>query len=175
MGMGVGPCGLWGWGRKDEPAKEAEQQPAPSTASSEPMGGAVASAKVKPAEAIEVKGSYDAKMAAVRTPDDAPKFNDIEQGALGPGEITLQLPAGDGPVTGSITGALGTQTFSGFVEEGRVSGTFRPDAGSAPRMWGWVLAEVSGEGDTRAVTGTLRASSENGRIVRESPFALKKK
>jgi hypothetical protein len=120
-----------------------------------------------------VTGAYDAKLATVRTPDDAPKFDDVAQGALGAGDITLELPAGDGEVTGKASGALGAQVFRGQLEAGWLGGVLRGEGDAA--MYGYLDATVTGAGDARVVTGTLRVSSGDGRVVRESAFTLKKK
>ena len=122
---------------------------------------------------LTVTGSYDAKLAAVRTPADAPKFDDVAEGALGKGDLTLELPAGDGEVTGKATGALGAQVFRGQLEAGWLGGVLRAEGDDG--MWGYLDATIAGAGDARVVTGTLRVSSGDGRVVRESAFTLKKK
>ena len=122
---------------------------------------------------LVVSGAYDAKLATVRTPEGAPKFDDVAQGALGAGEITMELPPGDGEVTGKTSGPLGVQVFRGQLDSGWIGGALRGEGEGA--MWGYLDATVSGAGDARVVTGTLRASSGDGRIVRESSFSLKKK
>jgi hypothetical protein len=165
--VGVLACG------KQEGAPKNDEKPT-SSPSAQPVPSAELPAKA-PSVALEVAGSYDAKVGAVRTPEDAPKFIDVEAGALGPGTIELVLPAADGPVVGKLKGALGSQTLSGYLEDGRLTGTLLPDIDASPRMWGFVLAEVKGEGEQRTAVGTLRAGNENGRTVRESALTLKKK
>jgi hypothetical protein len=119
-------------------------------------------------------GKYEAKIGVVRTPDDAPKFDDTKDGALGPGSLELSLPASDGEVQGKASGALGDQTFEGALEDGKLRGVLRPTSGANPSMTGVVDATVTGTGAARSIAGTLRAASEDGRVVREATFSLAK-
>ncbi|MEO7091681.1 MAG: hypothetical protein ABI175_00435 [Polyangiales bacterium] len=147
---------------------------ASATGSGAATGAATGSGAATGAGAVTVVlGKYDAKLAAVRTPDDAPKFDDVAEGSLGAGEITLSLPAGDGEVTGTSSGALGAQVFRGQLEAGWLGGVLRAEGEGG--MWGYLDATVTGAGDARVVTGTLRVSSGDGRVVRESAFTLAKK
>jgi len=126
----------------------------------------------KTAAPMTLKGSYTAKQAEVRTPEDAPKFiHPDSKDGVGTGELELTMPAKRGEVTGKASGALGAQVFSGWLDEGRLTGTLHPAEGAAPAMWGLVDANV--EGGT--VKGTIRASGHDGRVVREAPFTLEKK
>lgn len=165
-------CVLLACGKK-ESGGGGESKPTTVT-SAQPVPSAETPPK-KPSVAVEVAGAYDAKIAPVRTPEDAPKYFDVEAGALGPGELVVVLPAEDGPVTGKASGSLGAQTFSGLLEDHRLTGTLLPDTGATPRMWGFVIAEVQGDGEARTVVGTLRAGGNDGRTVRESSITLKKK
>jgi hypothetical protein len=153
-------------GKKEEAAK-TEAQPAPSASAS-----ASAARAEKKAVSTEVAGSYASKQGVVRMPDDAPPFihPDSKEG-IGDGELSMTLPAETGAVTGKASGALGAQTFSGWLEGDRVTGTLTPNAGATPALWG----VVEGKNDNGAVTGTIRASSSDGRVVREATFTLKKK
>ena len=137
------------------------------------IAGAASPAPSQTAHAtLSVTGSYDAKVAEVRTPHDAPAFINAPVGALGAGQMNLALPPKDGPVNGTANGALGAQRFSGFLDGERLTGTLTPEPDASPAMWGSVLAQVEGAGDHRSVRGTLRASGADGRVVREASFTL---
>jgi hypothetical protein len=153
-------------GKKEEAAK-TEAQAAPSASAS-----ASAAKSEKKAAPSEVAGSYASKQAAVRTPEDAPPFihPDSKEG-IGEGELSMVLPPESGAISGKASGALGAQTFSGWLEGDRVTGTLTPNAGATPALWG----VVEGKNESGAVTGTIRASSSDGRVVREATFTLKKK
>ena len=130
----------------------------------------------KPASAeTTFTGAYEAKLGAVRTPEDSPKFDDVTEGALGPGTLTLVLPAEDGEVSGTASGALGASTLHGATSGAVVTAQLRPDSGATPVMWGLLSATIEGTGDARTITGTLRESSDDGHVVREATFTLKKK
>lgn len=152
-------------GKKDAP-ETTSAAPAPSAA---PSAKAEAPAKDAP---TTVKGSYTAKQAEVRTPEDAPKFIHPEsKDGVGAGELEITLPGKRGEATGKASGALGAQVFTGWVEEGRLTGTLYPASGAAPQMWGLVDATVDGS----TVKGTIRASGHDGRVVREASFTLDNK
>jgi hypothetical protein len=154
-------------------APAASEKPA---ASAKGSGSAAPSAEVKAPEPLDVAGSYEAKAGEVRTPKDAPTFSNTATGATGKGDLSMVLPAtDDGPVTGKASGPLGAQTFSGTIEEGRLTGTLSPADGDKEAMTGTVLATVAGKGDARTVDGTLRASGPDGRVVREASFKLEPK
>lgn len=137
---------------------------------------ASASAAPKAPEPLDVTGAYEAKPGEVRTPKDAPTFSNTTAGAIGKGELAMLLPAtDDGAVTGKASGALGAQSFSGTIEEGRLTGTLSPADGDKDAMTGTVMATVAGKGDARTVEGTLRASGPDGRVVREAAFKLEPK
>ena len=150
--------------------KQAKEHETATTAV--PLPKAEVSAKPAPRTAIDVKGAYDAKVAAVRTPKDAPAIVDISEGAVGAGSFRVSLPATRGPSIGTATGALGKQTFTGFLEDGRLTGNLVPEGDSETKMWGIVDATVTSKDDDRVVSGTLRASSRDGRLVREASFKL---
>ncbi len=157
-----------GCGKKEE----VPPAPASSAAVSSTSAAPVASAAKPAASATSTfTGSYDAKQGEVRMPTDAPPFIHPEgKEGLGAGELTLTI-RGDGPVEGKATGALGSQTFSGWLEGGKLTGTLVPEAGSPTMMWGFVDAQVEGS----AVNGTMRASGPDGRAVRDAKFKLEKK
>lgn len=159
-------------GKKANETDKSATAPATST-SAAPSASAVAETKAGP---LSLSGSYASKQADVRTPEDAPKFlqADSKEG-VGDGTLDLVLPGGDGAVTGKASGALGAQTFSGWLEGGRLTGTLTPAADAKPSMWGLLEAKVEGAGDARSVDGTVRASSEDGKLVREATFKLAKK
>jgi hypothetical protein len=137
---------------------------------------ASASASAKPAAPLDVTGSYEAKLGEVRTPKDAPVFSNTTVGALGKGELALVLPAEDeGAVTGKASGPLGAETFSGTIEDGRLTGTLSPVAGEKNAMTGTLVATVTGKGDARTVEGSIRASGPDGRVVRDATFKLEPK
>lgn len=170
----VTACKAKGTGKEGEPSAAA---PVSATA--------LPSAEVqKKNEPVEVKGDYDAKLGAVQVPTDAPKFVDVDVGAVGAGTLVLSLPSDDGEVLGKANGALGEQIFSGYLEKGTLTGSLTPDvdssgaaapdSGASSRMWGVVSATVEGNGAARVVRGTVRASNQNGRIVRDAAFMLKK-
>ena len=149
-----------------------------SSSSTTPVASALPSAEVsaKPnVDSTELTGAYDAKLATVRTPDDAPPFEGVTTGAIGAGTLDLALPNPSGLVVGRSSGALGAQIFSGLLDGDRLTGTLRPEPGDAVAMWGLVDAKVTGAGDGRVVEGSIRASSSDGRVVREAGFTLKKK
>lgn len=153
-----------------KPAPEQQPAPTPSVAAS---AAPTASAPAAPAE-LTVTGSYEAKRGEVRTPGDAPPFlhPEVKEG-LGQGTLTLTLPAAPGPVTGTATGALGAQTLVGWVgDDGRLTATLTPAKGATPMMWGTVDAKVEGGGAARTVSGSIRASDVDGRVVREATFQL---
>ena len=182
-------AGLLGCGKDGQPGSMGGAEVAPATAGASgagvgagtatvPVAGTgtgsgIADAVATAANSLVVVGSYEAKLAAVRTPADAPKFDDVVAGALGAGEIAMELPAGDGEITGKTSGALGAQVFRGMLEAGWLGGVLRGEGDNA--MWGYLDATVTGAGDARIVVGTLRVSSGDGRVVRESAFTLKKK
>jgi len=83
----------------------------------------------------------------------------------------MTLPAGDGAVVGKASGALGAQAFAGFLEGDRLVGSLAPSAGASPEFWGVVEAKREGS----KVTGTIRASNGDGRVVREATFTLESK
>ncbi len=159
----------------------AESDKASASASAKAASASVsasvsASASAEIAAPLTVGGAYDAKVAAVRMPKDAPPFVQPESGATGAGEITLVLPAGaEGAVGGKASGALGEQVVTGNLEGGALNATVRPAASGDPAMTGTIEATVDGAGDARVVKGTLRASSGDGRMVREAAFIAKKK
>ncbi len=150
-------------------ANGSSNVPAPASGSASAKGAETATATAT------FTGSYDSKAAAVQTPDSAPPFENEESGLLGPGTLSFVLPAGDGEVTGESTGALGTLKLHGMLEGTRLTAQATPDPTASPAMWGTLLADVQGSGDARTVTGALRASSDNGHVVREATFTLRKK
>jgi hypothetical protein len=156
---------LLGCGKKETASSE------PTTTA--PSASALPKSEAEPkaaAAAKSVKGAYTAKQAEVRTPEDAPKFIHPEsKDGIGAGELELTLPAKSGEVTGKASGALGAQVFSGFLDEGHLTGTLTPAAGATPTMWGLVDATVEGG----SVKGTIRASGGDGRVVREATFEAK--
>lgn len=153
-----------------KPAEQQQPSPTPSVVAS-----AAPSASAPPANVpLTMTGSYDAKRGEIRMPSDAPPFlhPEVKEGT-GPGTLTLTLPGAPGPVTGSATGALGEQTLVGWLaEDGRLTATLSPAKGTSVTMWGTVDAKVEGEGAARKVTGTIRASDVDGRVVREASFQL---
>lgn len=146
---------------------------APASPSAQPTGSAASSAQA--GASTTVTGAYEAKAATVFTPDTAPPFQNDPAGALGPGTLTLVLPADGGEVTGEATGALGALKLHGLLEGTRLTAQATPDPNATPAMWGTLVADVKGSGDARALSGTLRASSADGHIVREAAFTLTKK
>lgn len=157
-------------GSEGAPAPAASGKPAAVASGS---SSAAPSAEVKAPSPLDVAGEYDAKAGEVRTPKDAPTFSNTATGATGKGELSMVLPAtDDGAVTGKASGPLGAQSFSGTIEEGRLTGTLSPADGDKDAMTGIVLATVAGKGDARTVEGTLRASGPDGRVVREASFKL---
>lgn len=154
-----------GCGKKDE------TPPAPAPSASAPV--AQASAAPRAVAKTVVTGTYDAKQADVRTPKDAPPFLHPEgKEASGPGSIELTLPETTGAVSGKASGALGAQTFSGWLEDGRLTGTLTPSELAGAPTWGVVEGAVTGSGGARVVKGTIRASGPDGRVVREANFEL---
>jgi hypothetical protein len=152
--------------------KKEESKPEPKAAA-QPSASAAPSAEVEKPKgaAAAFKGSYTAKQAEVRTPSDAPSFIHPEsKDGIGAGQLELSLPASRGEVTGKGTGALGAQTFSGWLEDGRLTGTLHPTDSGANAMWGLVDATVEGS----AIKGTIRTSGGDGRVVREASFTLNK-
>jgi hypothetical protein len=169
----VGACG-----KKDQEAPA----PAPSNAASSTASNAASSetsgkAAAPKSATLMVAGTYDAKRGEIRMPGDAPPFLHPEvKDGIGTGELSMELPASSGTITGKLDGALGTLAFSGFLDEtGTVRGTLAPATGSALSMWGTVDAKAEGQGDGRTVTGSLRVSDADGRVVREATFKLEKK
>ena len=161
---------------------EPEKAPTSSTAGASAANPASSAQKGDPAAGkaaapvTELAGAYDAKQGEVRMPSDAPPFIHPEgNDAVGAGQLSLMLPSGDGEVTGIASGALGDQKFSGWLEEGRLTGNLLPVPGATPSMTGIVLAAVEGAGDARVVKGDLRASGADGKVVRVALFTLKKK
>ena len=157
---------------KDAPKEEKPVAAAASSAKAVPSAEAP-----KPPEPTKVAGAYDAKSADVKTPKDAPPWIEPEGGgATGAGTLAFTLPVADGDVDGTGDGVLGAQTFSGRLEEGRLTGTLAPKSpDAAPAFWGTVDAKVEGKGEARKVAGVLRASGKDGRVVREAAFTLEKK
>lgn len=154
-------------GKKDAPKNE----PAPATSAAPAPSAAAEKSEAKAAPST-VKGSYTAKQAEVRTPEDAPKFIHPEsKDGIGAGELEITLPGQRGEATGKASGALGAQVFSGWLEDGRLTGTLQPTGDAANAMWGLVEATVEGG----SVKGTIRASGRDGRVVREASFTLEKK
>lgn len=152
-------------GKKDAPTDQPAGKPAASAAPS-------ASAAPKSAP-ITLKGAYASKRGEVRVASDAPAFvHPDSKDGLGEGELTITLPATNGAATGTAKGALGAQSFSGWLEDGHLTGTLHPGEGSKPAMWGVVDANVEGSGDARVVKGTVRASGADGQVVREATFSL---
>lgn len=155
----------YGCSKKEEAAPSST--PAPSAA---PVASSAAPAVEKPSERAIFKGSYAAKQAEVRTPSDAPSFIHPEsKDGIGNGELELTVSGKE--VTGKGTGALGAQTFSGWLEDGRLTGTLHPSDGGASAMWGVVDATVEGS----TIKGVVRGSGRDGRVVREASFTLEKK
>lgn len=151
-------------GKKDE--APAAAKPSPSSSASVESDKPAPPAK-KNDDKTTYKGSYTAKQAEVRTPDDAPKFiHPDSKDALGAGELELNVD--NGIVTGKATGALGAQTVSGALEDGHLRATLTPTDGA---MWGVLDADVAGS----SIKGSIRASGRDGRVVREATFALEKK
>ncbi|MBI2394693.1 MAG: hypothetical protein HYV09_34310 [Deltaproteobacteria bacterium] len=156
-------------GKKDAPTDQPASKPAASAAPS-------VSAAAPKAAPITLKGAYASKRGEVRVASDAPAFvHPDSKDGLGEGELTITLPAGNGAATGAAKGALGAQSFRGWLEDGHLTGTLHPDEGSKPAMWGVVDATVEGSGDARSIKGTVRASGADGQVVREATFTLDKK
>lgn len=157
-------------GKKEEAAK-TEAAPQASASPSASASGSAAKSEKKGASS-EVAGSYASKQGVVRMPEDAPPFIHPEsKEGIGEGELSMTLPAESGAIIGKATGALGAQTFSGWLEGDRITGSLTPEAGASPALWG----VVEGKNEGGSVTGTIRASSSDGRVVREATFTLKKK
>jgi len=153
---------------KKETATKTEPAPAASSTSGAPK----AEAPAAPEATSTLKGAYTAKQAEVRTPEDAPKFIHPEsKDGVGAGALEITMPGKRGEVTGKASGALGAQVFTGWLEDGKLTGTLYPASGSSPQMWGLVDAAV----ESNTVKGTIRASDHDGRVVREAPFTLEKK
>ena len=156
-------------GKKEDAPKPAVTAPSGAPASSEKK----AESEQKPDEAkgSTFKGSYAAKQAEVRTPDDAPKFiHPDTKDSIGAGELALTLPATRGPIAGKASGALGAQVFSGWLEEGRVTGTLHPNDAAANAVWAVVDATLEGS----VIKGVMRGSGRDGRVVRDAAFSLEK-
>ena len=150
-------------GKKEESLAKPAPSAAPS-ASSAPVPAARVS------ERTLYKGTYTAKQADVRTPEDAPKFiHPDSKDALGAGD--LEITVENGLATGKGSGALGAQTFSGTLEDGHLRGFLYPADTGATAMWGLLDANVEGS----SIKGTVRASGRDGRVVREATFTLEKK
>lgn len=165
-----------GCDKKDSSGGSAPVASTKAQAAAGASGSAVASASAKPPAPLDVEGSYEAKAGEVRTPKDAPTFSNVATGAMGKGDLTLVLPAeDDGPVTGKASGPLGAQTFSGVIEEGRLTGTLSPADKTSDAMTGIMLGTVAGKGDARTAEGSIRASGPDGRVVREAAFKLEPK
>ena len=167
-------CGKQGGSEAAGGAATASASAATASPSSSSSSSSSSASSAKPAGKTPFVGEYDAKVGVVHVQDKAPPFADEDSGALGKGELSLDLPAADGDVTGKASGALGAQTFTGAIEAGRLSGTLRPD-GDPSALTGTLMGDVTGSGDARTIVGTIRASGPDGRVVREAAFTLKKK
>lgn len=155
-------------GKKDEAPKPALTAPA----SAAPASSSTETKAAPKVAGATFKGSYTAKQADVRTPEDAPKFIHPEsKDGVGAGALELTLPATRGEVSGTASGALGAQVFSGWLEDGRLTGTLHPSDAAPGAMWGLVDATVEGS----SVKGSIRTSGRDGRVVREAPFTLETK
>jgi hypothetical protein len=174
--LSLGPLG--GCGKKADASGEAPgaaSASANAATAASASGSASAVASAKPAASVELAGTYDAKVATVRMPKDAPPFVQSETGATGAGTIALVLPAESGAVTGKASGPLGDEAIFGNLEGTVLNATVRPANGGDGAMTGTIEATVEGTGDARKVTGTLRAASADGRTVREAAFTAAKK
>lgn len=99
---------------------------------------------------------------------------DDGRAASGKGSLELTITK-DGSVTGRVTGALGPGGLGGVVEDDeRVSVTLTPDTtDSESSMAGTLVLTPSPE--KNELSGTLRASSGSGEIVREAAVKLKRR
>ena len=159
----------------DKPSGGAIAEPATSVSTKPSAAPVVATASASAASvaSLTVTGSYDSKVAEVRTPKDAPKFKNEETKALGAGTLSLTLPATTGVVVGTASGSLGAQRFSGILEDGQLNGTLSPADAGTSAFTGKLVATITGEGSARVVAGTVRASDGSGAVVREAAFTLK--
>lgn len=172
-------CASFGWALacrnespRSEPAANSTSSASPSSKNSA-SAQAVTSTPVVPSETVS--GAYETKVAPVTSHSGAPSFvHPNDPRGIGKGTVRLVLPgAASGPVLGQAEGAMGAQTFSGVLEEGEVRGSLLPvDPKAEPAMYGVFVGNVSGSGSARAVHGTVRASSADGRLVREADLSL---
>lgn len=156
-----------------KPSTNASANSSTSSASAQASVSIDTPKKVETQTSTRWVSTYNATLASVRIPSNAPKFVDQTEGMIGEGKLVLNILGNDGPIQGEASGALGTQKFSGFVQGNKLTGTLQPDAKSPVQMWGTLHADAEGSGPQRVFKGSLRASSSNGRVVRESTIEIK--
>lgn len=100
---------------------------------------------------------------------------DDGRAASGPGKMSLAI-ADDGSITGRVEGSLGPGLLTGSVDsnEDVVTATLTPEEPDSESAMSGTLVLTPQSGG-KELTGTLRASSGSGEIVREAKVDLKRR
>lgn len=114
--------------------------------------------------------SFEAKKAKVaQDPGVADPAWAKDDGSQVSGAGTIEITvAEDGTVSGKLSGSLGDGIITGMAEEKGVTGTFTPASTEASAMHGTFVLELASD----KLTGTLRASSGDARVVRSAALSF---
>jgi hypothetical protein len=85
---------------------------------------------------------------------------------LGAGTISITVSAASGRVEGSLDGALGAMTVSGFVTDGDLTATLSRKNEGDNGFYGTLLGKIDGA----STTGTMHLSLANANVIRRAKF-----
>ncbi len=92
---------------------------------------------------------------------------------LGPGTLSLTLDPASKRVEGSLEGPLGAARIVGVYSGGAVTATLRRKNPTDRGFTGTLVGDVAAD-KPNALSGTMRVSLGDGRLIREAPFTLAK-
>ena len=158
------------------PAPAGSAAPAPSAAS--PTASAQAAASAAPLASAAPKaearwaGSYVARVGEVTPPKEAKEkawTQDTGAAAVGPGTLELLVAPARGDVSGTGAGPLGELVVSGTFDGKELRASLTPrDPNAASAMTGWLTATLA----AGKLTGSLRVSGRDAKVVREAKVEL---
>lgn len=162
------------------PSHSASAAVSSVSASGSAQSGASGSAAVAPTPGSKLAGSWTGELESKKAQvsldpgvKDRAWAADDGRPAAGKGTLELTIEK-DGTVTGRIAGALGPGTLGGAVEDDQhVSVSLTPSPDAEPAMAGTLVLAPSPDGNE--LSGTLRASSGSGEVVREAAIKLKRR
>jgi hypothetical protein len=153
----------------------ASSSAAPVTIAAVPTegGGAPKSAPTAPSAVSTWTGKYTSEPGSLYVVDGGAwaevKWRGDDAGlGLGDGSMTLTVNSTTHDVHGTADGAIGSVVIVGSISENSVTASVLRKDPADQGLTGTVVAKVTGE----ALTGTMRLSVANARVIREVKFSL---